>query len=324
MRLYAAPLLAAFALAGCRTLPPSPTNTTGVAQPTPAVVETCSFFDGSTGQRLDWISLTRRIAAADIILVGEQHDNEPGHRLEAALVDTVLRHTPRAAVALEMFERHEQGFVDAYLDGGIAATTLMTLTESENWGGGKNTWMDWYQPIVDQVKERRSSGAGLIAANAPRSFAKLARLEGFSALNQLPPAERRLFTVPNLEVDDRAYRERFLATMSQHATQAKEANATAPTSAMSGKAESFFRAQQIWDATMADSVLHAYRQHPKVLLVVGEFHVGFSGGTFVRVRYEAPKAKITTLSILRSDKTETLANTDKDRADIVVYTHPAP
>lgn len=329
-------LLLAGALTGCSTLAPE-SRTSTASPPTsalPAAAQECVFFDGRTGQRIDWTTITARLAAADLILVGEQHDNVAGHRLEAELADALLRHTPRAAVALEMFERHEQGFVDAYLDGHIAAATLMTLTESENWGGGKNTWMTWYQPIVDQVKARRASGAALIAANAPRSYVKLARLEGFAALARLPAAERTLFRAPAPAVDDRAYRERFLATMQRHAAPIAHAEATTkpaaparPAPAMSGEPADYFRAQQVWDATMADSVLRAHRRHAKVMLFVGEFHVGFSGGTLQHIRHGAPQARIATISILRSATPEFFAETDKGRADLVIYTAlppPAP
>jgi uncharacterized iron-regulated protein len=314
-------LLLVGALAGCRTLPPP-------AAAVPAGPER-AFFDGRTGQPLDWTALTARLGAADFILVGEQHDNVAGHRLEAELADALLQQTPNAAIALEMFERDEQGFVDAYLDGRIAAATLVTLTESENWGGGKNTWMEWYQPIVDHVKARRASGAALIAANAPRAYVKLARLESFAALDQLPASDRALFQAPDLAVDDHAYRERFLATMQQHSAPAK-AGQPAPKTKSAASADTppapkidpdaFLRAQQVWDATMAESVLLARTQHSKVMLFVGEFHLGFAGGTLQRVRHGAPDSKIATISILRSDTPETFAAGDKDRADLVVYT----
>lgn len=322
--------LAAF-LAGCSTLPSEPRAGSVSPQNRPASAATpaYAFFDGRTGAGLDWTAVTARLAASDLILVGEQHDNVAGHRLEAELADALLQQTPNAAIALEMFERHEQGFVDAYLDGHLAAATLVTLTESENWGGGKNTWMTWYQPIVDQVKARRASGAALIAANAPRAYVKLARLENFAALDQLPAADLALFQAPDLAVDDRAYRERFLATMQQHSAPAP-AGPPAPKKKPAAPSDlppapkidpaAFLRAQQVWDATMADSVLQAYRRHPKVMLFVGEFHVGFSGGTLQRVRHGAPDARLLTISILRSPTPDTFVGTDKNRADLVIYT----
>jgi len=313
--------LLAGALTGCRTLPPP-------SAAVPAAPER-AFFDGRTGARLDWTAVGSTLAEADVILVGEQHDNVAGHRLEAELADALLRQTPDAAIALEMFERDEQSFVDAYLDGRIAAATLVTLTESENWGGGKNTWMDWYQPIVDHVKARRATGAALIAANAPRAYVKLARLESLAALEQLPASDRALFQVPDLAVDDRAYRDRFLATMQQHSAPA-QAGQPAPKKKSTAPAgtppapkidpAAFLRAQQVWDATMAGSVLLARARHPKVMLFVGEFHVGFSGGTLARVRHGAPGARIATISILSSATPATFAAGDRDRADLVVYT----
>lgn len=346
-------------LAGCSTLPSSQRNESPMppAEPTvPATDHAC--FDGRTGARLDWDAAIARLAAAEIVLVGEQHDNVAGHRLEAALTDALLQRQPRAAVAMEMFELHEQGLVDLYLDGRIDAAALMTLTESENWGGGKNTWMDLYQPIVDHVKARRAAGAALVAANSPRAYVKLARLAGFETLAQLPAAERALFALPAATVDDSAYRERFFATMQRHSApgataavevarkpvppvrktsnlrservQARKAlrAAAAPLSEASGPVAprtatdpaTFFRAQQLWDATMAESVVHARREHPQVLLFVGEFHVAHAGGTYLRIRHALPGAKIATMSILRSTAPDAFVPSDRDRADLVVYT----
>ncbi|MBK9989875.1 MAG: ChaN family lipoprotein [Verrucomicrobia bacterium] len=312
--LLSALALLAGATAGCSTpqAPGSGSAKTALAsEETPAAAQACVFYNGKTGERLDWPSVHAIIAAADIVLVGEQHDNVHGHRLEAALTDAFLRQAPHAAIALEMFERHEQGLVDLYLDGRITAAALVSLTDSANWGGGANTWMDWYQPIVDLVKARRFSGAALVAANAPRTYAKLARIVDFNTLRQLPATEQTLFGFPDSTVDDRAYRERFL----NHIQDASHA--------MSGEPTSYYRAQQVWDATMAESVVRAYQRHHKVMLFVGEFHLAHQGGILQHTRRAVPEARISTLSILRSATPDVFGATDTGRADIIGYTQAA-
>lgn len=323
-------LIAVF-LAGCGTVhqPVTPSAPVRPAGPD------WSFFDGATGEALNWEEVKPHLLAADIILVGEQHDDVLGHQLEALLTDALLEAVPNAAIAMEMFERNEQGFVDLFLEDRIQAATLVNLTDSANWGGGKNTWMQWYQPIVDHVKARRSSGAALIAANAPRSYVRLARLEGFEVLQALEGDAGGLFETPDLGVDDSAYRERFEAMMRPHplpeptvgtaSEQESDAQANAGAAAHSSAATSmdtaaFFRAQQVWDATMAASVAQAAEQHPKVMLFVGEFHVGSVGGTTLRVQQLRPQAIVRTLSILRSPDPGSFNPTDLNRADIVAYT----
>lgn len=356
-------LILAATFAGCSALPPhaTPTAAAVAESPVPPAPQIDAIFDGRTGTRLDWTAVIDRLAAAEIVLVGEQHDNVAGHHLEAALTGALLRRQPRAAVALEMFERHEQGLVDLYLDGRLAAPTLMTLTESENWGGGQNTWMDWYQPIVDHVKAHRAAGAALVAANSPRAYVKLARLAGFGTLALLPAGERTLFALPDPTVDDAAYRERFFGTMRQHSAPGATAPAAAErkpappvrkisnlrseqirtrkalreTSApnreaagpvaprMAADPATFFRAQQVWDATMAESVARAHERHPQVVLFVGEFHLAHVGGTYLRIRHALPAAQIATVSILRSATPESFDPADTARADLVIYT-PEP
>lgn len=320
--------IASATMSGCKALPPAAADTDKAQSShgaTPSNTQPRAFYDGRTGEQLDWPLVRTRLLASDIILVGEQHDNVAGHHLEAELADTLLCHTPQAAIALEMFERDEQGLVDLYLDGHIAAPTLVTLTDSANWGGSKNTWMDWYQPLVDHVKNRRTAGAALIAANAPRTYVKLARLEGFEALSLLPPQERTAFALPTPTVDDHAYRERFVALITPHTAHNSVdaepgSGTTSSRHAMPDRVENYFRAQQVWDATIADSAVLALRHHPKAILIAGEFHLAYDGGTLQRVRHGAPRARITTLSILRSATQGNFDPADIGRADIVIYT----
>ncbi len=82
---------------------------------------------------------------------------------------------------------------------------------------------------------------------------------------------------------------------------------------------SFFRAQNLWDATMADSVAAAFaRGYRPVFHVVGQFHIDFDGGLPSRIRELAPGAKIVTISYVDRCSTE-LDGEDKERADVIVY-----
>ena len=310
-------------LTGCGTLPQSTTSEAPapVANPAPEGPQ-WAIFDTATGNALDWNAAVEQIFAADVIVVGEQHDNLIGHKVEAKLTEELFEDSPSSCIALEMFERNEQAFVDLYLDGQIEASTLVKITDSANWGGGKNTWNDFYQPIVDAVKNHRASGAGLKAANCPRPYVQLARLEGFETMKAIQDETAQLFEVPDLTVDDEPYKARFVALMSpppSHTSSDKEKKA--PQMGMhTVDPEAFFRAQQVWDASMADSVVDAKTQHPKVMLFVGEFHMAHEGGLIRRIRSKNPELRLATISILRSEDIDTLNSKDTGRADLVIYT----
>ena len=83
-----------------------------------------------------------------------------------------------------------------------------------------------------------------------------------------------------------------------------------------------FRSQRTWDATMGESVVRALAAGaPKVILLVGQFHSDFDGGTVLEIRGRAPFAHVLTVSTQRADGTSFRAE-DDGRADIVVYTTP--
>ena len=121
------------------------------------------IMDGRTGSQLSWTTALDQLRQADIVVLGEQHDDALGHAVQLAVTEDLLG-DGRGALALEMLERDEQVFIDDYCDGIIDAETFATLTQSTNWSG-EGSWEAWYQPCIDAAIE---SGAAVIAANAPR------------------------------------------------------------------------------------------------------------------------------------------------------------
>ncbi len=262
-----------------------------------------------------WSALEEKATAADIVVVAEQHDDLLAHRFQAALAVAMAARGP-VAVCMEMFERDEQALVDAYLASRISQKTLVDITESGDWGA-KGKWDEFYQPIVDAAK---SKGSPVIAANAPRRFTRLGRLESFDALATFAQAYPEQFVVP-APFEQSAYYERFKATMSHHSTppgNSGKAAAHAMPAVTEEQIQGMFRAQQVWDATMADSVVKAWRAHGRAMLVVGQFHTDHDGGLLLRMKAAAPDAKILTISLDKAEST-TLREEDKGRADLVVY-----
>jgi uncharacterized iron-regulated protein len=316
-------------VSGCSTSPPSMQEASACPDPK------WQTFNGSDGQEVIWAAMLSEVFEADVIVVGEQHNNAAGHELERRMTKELLEKYPDASVAMEMFERHEQTFVDLYFAGKIQAKTLATITDSANWGGGKNAWEHWYQPIVDCVKEYHTQGAYLKAANCPRPFVKLARLEGFEIFSELDNSTTQLVTLPEPDVNDTAYRERFVKLMKPEEIPANVASekkaksskkampskkAMSPMAAASLDPDAYFRAQQTWDASMAASVLEVAQDHPKVILFVGEFHMAYDGGLLRRLSYRYPDLKIASVSMLKKKATK-LEPEDLGRAQFVIYTH---
>ncbi len=290
--------------AGCAATPAARSGAAPAA-PTLEEARAVALFDGRSGRRLAWRELLERAAAADVVVVGETHSLAPGLAFAQALYEDLLTRS-RPALSLEFFSRDHQVAVDDYLTGVIDEQAFRTVT-------GRTDGNDSHLPMVDAA---RRAGAAVVAANAPRRYARLARTQGFEALRALRPSQRALFVVPEA-LTPGPYEEAFRETM-----QAMAAQGQAGHSGGEDVVAGFYRAQNLWDATMADSVVRQLAHGP-VLHVVGRFHSDFGGGLVRRLRAQAPRGTtLLTISVLDASAPE-LAPKDVARADVVVHAHAA-
>jgi uncharacterized iron-regulated protein len=265
-----------------------------------------AMFHGSDGAPIDWNGLWNGIRWADIVVVGEQHDDANAHEVQQAIWSETIAAWPGSAVSLEMLERDEQPTVDAYLAGEIDAPTFVERTGSRDWAS-KGTWDDFYQPVIDEAKAAK---APVIAANAPREYVRRARTEGYEALASLPADERALFALPAKD-PPASYRARFRDFMSGNGEREVD----------EARVDEVLRSQRMWDATMADSIVRAYERlpsHAKVVHLVGQFHSEYDGGLVSEIQARAPGAKVLTITVQKGTA-RALREEDRDKADVVVY-----
>jgi uncharacterized iron-regulated protein len=280
------------------------------------------MFSAHDGQPVSWDDLLTAVGWADVVIVGEQHDGAVGHAFQRALVEDVARRWPDSTLTLEMLERDDQQLIDDYAEQIIDADAFATLTHSKGWGGGTNSWFEWYQPIIDAALDRSSNRSGMrvIGANAPRRYVRLARTDGYDRITQLPKGRRKLVELPKGEAPAR-YWQRFQDVMTEASESDDPKAAAGHGGAMTmERLVNGFRSQRVWDATMGDSIARAKKSGAeKVIHLVGQFHSDFEGGTVHEVRLRLPNARILNISMQREDAT-TLRAEDRDRADVVIYT----
>jgi uncharacterized iron-regulated protein len=273
------------------------------AAPGPAALpdrEAVRTFDAE-GRAVAWSEMLDGLAGADVIVIGETHGQESGLAAAAALWEDIVATGADAALALEFFERDQQVALDDYLTG---VTDEVAFLEASGRRGGN------YPPGHRAMVERaRESGRPVVAANAPRRYVRMTTPEGFAPLARLGPAQRRLFAIPEALSEGR-YRKDFFSLMSGggHGAQMPE-----------GMVEKMYHSQQLWDETMADSVVNALnRGHRPVVLVVGRFHADFRGAVVEFIERRRPDVTVRTVSVVEADATE-LAGEDTGRADFVWY-----
>ena len=278
------------------------------------------MFEGSTGRSLGWADLMAAASWADAVFIGERHDDPVAHAVQLAVFEDLAAGYPGTALALEHLERHEQEIVDRYLRGEIGVDEFIDSTNSRNWAG-KDTWVPFFQPLVDAADE---AGSPVVAANAPRDHVRRARTEGYAALEALPPAERANFAVPVVRrgnlFNDRwqerwdAYQQRFRDLMGS-GDDLTDADVRA-------RLDSVFLSQSMWDGTMGASAAQALeRGSPKVVLCAGCFHIERDGGTVLQLEALRPSARVLTITVIDASSRR-LRDEDRLAADIVIYGFP--
>ncbi len=276
--------------------------------------ESLAAFDGNTRTPIGWEEVLKRVANANAVFVGETHDDASAHRVEHALVNAFLAAHPKAAVSLEMLERNEQDAVNLYLSNSSTLEVFLATTKSRDWAG-ENTWIPWYQPMIDSA---RISGAQVIASNAPRKYVSIALREGYEPLRALPADERLLFEVDeNLTHDGDWLRLRELM-VEMHKDRAEKGE-TGPLEPSDQDVDYAHRSQRVWDRTMGMSAAKTFAQKTAVIHVAGGFHLEQRLGTVAQFSRVCPDAKILVISLQPTASAE-IEEKEIKGADIVIHT----
>jgi uncharacterized iron-regulated protein len=185
------------------------------------------------------------------------------------------------------------------------------------------------------VEAAKTKGRPVIAANTTWEIVRFLRGNSYDALRVLTAEQQRLFRIPESEPEGR-YRADFDALMTkfiaaEHAPPNKGAKSSSADSGaaqlsdeeLRSKLDGRFRAQSLWDWTMAESVVRAVDAGARpVFHVIGRFHSDFRGGTAQAIAKLRPGTKLIVISVVDADSTS-VREEDEGRADFVVYVGPS-
>ncbi|HET8538696.1 MAG TPA: ChaN family lipoprotein [Anaeromyxobacter sp.] len=147
------------------------------------------IWDGRAGAFVDESALARAVEAADLVLLGEVHDNPDHHVLQARLVRTIVGSGRRPALALEMLASDLQPALD------VARTRMPREPEQLAAVWKQGGWPDFelYRPVLAAGIE---PALPLVAANLPRAQVRALVTDGLEAAD--PELRRRLEGGPEL------------------------------------------------------------------------------------------------------------------------------
>jgi uncharacterized iron-regulated protein len=206
------------------------------------------------------------VAVADVIYIGETHSDPGSHEYELDLVRGMIRRGIRFAVGWEMFDRSRQADLDRFAQHKLSLNDLLTQT------GFEKSWSRYSPLYAEILKTTGKAKIKNVALNAPSWLAhKVARGEQLSSTEESEiPKE---FTVPA-----GAY-QNFVQLLGDHP------------GIQEGDLSRFFAAQNLWDQTMAKTILEFRQKYPKTKLLVltGRGHVkgGFGIPNYVSQRSSA-------------------------------------
>jgi uncharacterized iron-regulated protein len=135
------------------------------------------IWDVAAAEFIDRQTLISRLAGADFILLGEQHENSDHHRLQAGVLRSLLAAGRMPAVAFEMFTVDDAPAIEHHLR--KAPGDAAGLGDAVNWN--RRGWPDWrvYQPIAEAAL---SAQLPIVAADLPENLLKQISKEGLNAL----------------------------------------------------------------------------------------------------------------------------------------------
>jgi uncharacterized iron-regulated protein len=243
----------------------------------------------------------RSLAAADVVLLGEKHDNADHHRLQAWAVEALAARGRSPVVAFEMIPRDRGGRLADYLaDGGDAAGLGPALDWAES------GWPDWsiYRPIAETAL---AHDLRLAAADLPRADRREIAERGPEAL---PGALREAWAldVPWTE----AMRRGLLEELSRAHCD------VAPPEAFAGLSE----VQRARDAALADSLLAGLNDADGAVLIAGHGHTRRDRGVPWFLERRAPELAVVGIAFVevRDGVTDPAAYGDLGGHDLLWFT----
>jgi uncharacterized iron-regulated protein len=272
-------------------------------------------FDSRRNAFTDFEAMVAELARADVVFVGELHDDPNTHRLELAILEGIARRRPDAIVALEMFERDVQEPLDRLLAGQLAEAEF--LAAARPWP----RYATDYKPLVDLAAARKWP---VIAGNVPRPIASEVARTGLPSLASRSDAEKRWFARDLDCPTDDDYFDRFAESMGSHPA----GDGRADVRAERERLERYYLAQCLKDETMAESVAEAFAagaqggRRPLVVHFNGAFHSDFGLGAAARARRRLPDKRVVVVSVLPVADLDVIKpdKNERKRANYLLYT----
>ena len=245
----------------------------------------------SDGEKVDYGTMIKALAKADIVFVGETHNCPIAHWLEYEIASDLIRKNSKGiALGAEMLERDNQLLVDEYVSG---------LITSDRFESEAKIWDNHYTDYSPLLYLARVNKVPFVATNVPRRYASLVKEEGLDALMNLSAEAKKLIAPLPIAYDRSSEDNEMFGFMN-----------------MMGGDGHYAEAQAVKDATMAWSIAENFER--KFIHFNGNFHSDFHGGIIPYLNLYLPGKSISVIACVRQEEIKKLSEENEGRADFII------
>jgi len=231
----------------------------------------------SAKRYIDIDALLQQVAAADIVLMGETHDNPAHHALQERVLAALAEREPPPVLVMEQFDIEQQARLDAIMASGASREIKLTaykalMNEAWEWQG--------YQPLLALAVDH---GLPVLAANISRTSLRDVMRRGQDALGSGEP--QRLGLTAGWRREQQAALEKDIAE--------SHCDALPPPAIVA-----LTLAQRARDAVMADQLLSVRGR--KAVAILGRGHVRQDLAVPLYLKMRSPRTSVLAVGMVES------------------------
>lgn len=208
-------------------------------------------------------AVAKNAANYRFVMVGENHDNAEHHKVQASIIEALVKQNRKVVVGFEMFTRDNQQALDQFTSDDWKFEDFQTKA---NWEKQWGFPFHLYQPIFESV---RRHSLPMVALNLPRDWVRAIGKDGVTALT---PEQKKW--APDITLDNKEHRSVFNALMGGHPMEGP-------------RGENIYAAQVSWDEGMATSAADYMKdKSPETVMVIiaGSGHTMYGQGINYRLK----------------------------------------
>ena len=237
---------------------------------------TWTMLDGDPPRVVSAAAVMASMAKQDVVLLGEQHDEEDDHRWQLQVLAALHAQRPDMVIGFEMFPRRVQPVLDSWVAGKL---TVKQLLEQSEWDLVWRMPAELYLPLFQFARINRIP---MLALNVDQKLIRAVAEKGWDAV---PGTERE--GVGRAAPASPAYRDFLFEIYAEHPNpHGKDGPKAQKTDSAFGR---FVESQTTWDRAMAEALARSLvpgsaGEKPLVVGVMGSGHIRFGYGVARQLR----------------------------------------